>query len=83
MLECIVVLSLYPEMQKHLIIKIGFCFGNFNELNQKTPTFMYCFFKLSGYAFLQNEKCLYFVVQMYIPFDLLIPKRAIMTIFGD
>lgn len=46
MLECIVVLSLYPEMQKHLIIKIGFCFGNFNELNQKTPTFMYCFFKL-------------------------------------
>lgn len=46
MLECIVVLSLYPEMQKHLIIKIGICFGNFNQLNQKTPTFMYCFFKL-------------------------------------
>lgn len=60
-----------------------FSFGNFKELNHKTPTFMYCFFKLSGYAFLQNEKCLYFVVQMYIPFDLLIPKRAIMTIFGD
>lgn len=30
MLECIVVLSLYPEMQKDLIIKIGICFGNFN-----------------------------------------------------
>lgn len=47
MLECIVVLSLYPEMQKQIRV---FSFGNFKELNHKTPTFMYCFFKLSGYA---------------------------------
>lgn len=49
MLKCIVVLSLYPEMQKQIRV---FSFGNFKELNLKPR-------HLSGYGIFCKMKNAY------------------------